>query len=498
MAHEEADARLEPAPAPGLPASAGAAGPDGAGVLGTVEPVTAEPVTAEPVTAEVAAVTQLRATQPEVAGPPADAATAADDELRQSLVELATSIERALTERDAPLRDALEQLRLSLLAGLDRTIDRFDRPTWLPQLQAALSEDHRLDELVETVNALCDGVRASAAIADALEGVGECLAAFEVTADQVARNVLALEERVAPLPDRVAAIAAQVDRLTPLARAGDEAGSLLAQLHLVSEGLAELTGHIDASAAAVAGPTPGRGTPDEQGDDRIDALIEALAAVTRRQDEVTASITAVLDQVRRPVGMDTVLDRIEQREESLAARLDGIASELRRQGDHPPASPADAGPTADESATALRAALERLDQQEQAVAAQLELVGQRLAEVADRQPPANARREADPVAAAPPAGPEPPEPVVEVLADLARRQDDLAAALDRRLSAIETRLEAAARESRSAPGPSASARAAARRLAELRAERARVQAQLRDERLLAAGSWPDEDLGEEV
>ena len=446
MAHEEAEVGLEPVPAPEPPGRAGPPGADGTGVLGAVERLGAD----------AAALSHPWAAQPQRVAPAGDRAAGADDELRQSLVGLATHVEQSL-ERVATLSSTLEQLRLSVLAGLDRTIDRFDRPAWLPQLQAAITEDRRLDELVETVGSLGDGVRATAAIADVLEGVGERLAAFEAAAERVTETVRGLEARVAPLPERLTAVAAQVDRLTPLARAADEAGSLLGQLDRFSEG---------------------------------------LAGVSRGQDEVTAAIASVLDQVRGPMGVDAVLDLMEQRERSLVARLDRIDSELRRRAEQPPGSSAEARPRPDES-VALRAALDRLDQQERAVAVQLERVGQRLVEVAGRETAGGARREAGPTPAAAAAASEPPGPVIEVLAHLARRQDDLATAIDRRLSAIETRLgAAAAAEPRPAPAPSASAQAAARRLAELRAERARVQAHLRDERLLAARSWPDEDLGQ--
>lgn len=74
----------------------------------------------------------------------------------------------------------------------------------------------------------------------------------------------------------------------------------------------------------------------------------------------------------------------------------------------------------------------------------------------------------------------------EMVAEVARRQEELATAIDRRLAAIEAKLEAAANVGPSASTQSVSVEVAARRLAELRAERARVQARIDEERLLAA------------
>ena len=88
--------------------------------------------------------------------------------------------------------------------------------------------------------------------------------------------------------------------------------------------------------------------------------------------------------------------------------------------------------------------------------------------------------------------------LVEVLADVARRQEELAVAIDRRLSAIEARLEAAATGGPPTSTPALSMEVATRRLAELRAERARVQDRLREERLLAAQPGVDESADETV
>ncbi len=452
MAQEEAEAELEPAGAPVTIGPAWPAEVDGAALLRAIERVGAE----------VGALNRLVAIQPEEVAARVD-------------VDAATA---AVAVRVGALSGTLDQLRLSLLLGLDRAIDRFDHPSWLPRLQAAVSEDRRLDQLLASVTSLSDGVRAGAAIADALENVGERLAALEGSAERVADVARALGATVAPLPDRLQTISVQVDRITPLARAGDDAGSLLGQLDRVRAGLAEVVRHLEAGA-------PGRAAnshDDKPEHERLDAVVEVLAQVTRRQDELTPAISAVLDQVRGPAGLDAVLDRIEQRERSLVTRLDRIEGGLRRNDGL-------AAAKADDLTPDLRAALDRLDQQERAVASQLERVGQRLAEVAGRQ---DAPQTTPDGASAPAADPvsERFDSVVEVLADLSRRQGDLATAIDRRLSAIEKGLAAVA----PTPGSVDSTRAAALRLADLRAERARVQAHLQDERLLAR-RW-DQDLGD--
>lgn len=406
---------------------------------------------------------QLEARLAELAAGPAPG-----EDLRDALAEVAGRIERSVAEQpgSAPVLEAIAALAadprlgeltttVDRLAGdprldhLTATVERLADDARLGQMAGALerlAEDHaadgrRLEALAAAVASLSDGVRAGAAVADALEHVGE----------------------------RLGAVASQVDRITPLARAGDEAGSRLGQLERLTAGLETVAGQLAAAAAPPAGAAGGG-----EGEDHLGALVQVLAGVTRRQDEVGAAIATVLDQVRGPMGVDAVVDRMEQRERSLAGRLDRIDSELRRRSDQPPSSSAQAGPRPDETARALRAVLERLDHQERAVAGQLEWIVQRLA----TPPPALAAGDAAPFG--------------ELLAGLSRRQDELAATIDRRLSAIESGL--AATGGRPSGLPPTSAEAAAFRLAQLRAERARVQAHLRDERLLAAQSWNDEEV----
>jgi len=297
------------------------------------------------------------------------------------------------------------------LADLRAMVSRLAEEPHLDRLPPTLDppgDDRRLDDLVGTLASLAEGVRAGAAVADALEQVGERMAALETTAAQLAEGVRALNERVAPLPQRIGAIAVQVDRLTP------------------------------------GGSPPGRAQSvvfDQEAEDRrLEAVVEVLTGVTRRQDEVAAAIGAVLNQVRGPMGVDAVLGRMEQRERSLAGRLDRIDAELRRSSELPISS----SPGSE--------------------------VG----------------------------GAERSNSVVEGLVHLSRRQDELGVAMDRRLSAIEAGLNAVTTGGGPTPGPPTSAEVAALRLAELRAERARVQAHLRDERLLAVQAFDDEYIDEDA
>ncbi len=556
MSEGQSEAGLEPEPPTDRLMGRRRPPPEGAALLLAIERVGAD----------VAALTRLLAAQP------AEVAAHVD-------IDSATA---AIGVRVSALGSNLDQLRLSLLAGLDRATERLDQPVWLPQFQAALSEAARaptedvgpaLAELVNTVAGLTDGVRAGAAVGDALEHVGQRLAAIEAAAAQVAGDARLLVDRVTPLPDRLGAIAVQIDRLTPLARAGGDVGSLLGQLDRVGERL----------NVAV----------DE--DERFEAVVDVLAGVTRRQDEVSAAIASVLDQVRGPMGVDAVLDRMEQRERSLAARLDRIDSELRRRVEGPSAfteaSPkpdtetaralrgvlevverqertvaarldrldaelraiADAVPAAgarmaeeSESGQVLDSLLDRIEQQDRAISSQLEWVGSRLSEVADHLMPAEpppvdpspalllAAVEAAAANTANLAGlvestaerlevrmaavedglgrAEPPpadtgpasllaavEAVAANTANLAGLVESTAERLESRLSAVEEGLDASVRaSSQPAVRSPSEAEVAALRLAELRAERAHIQARLQEERLLAAQSYDDdafEDTG---
>jgi hypothetical protein len=515
----------------------------------------------------------------------------------------------------APLAADHERLQAAVaqLAAVERSMA--ERTGGEPVLEAIarLDPGERLAKVERAVADLADGVRAGAAVGDALEDLGHRLAAIEDAAGRVADDARLLVERVAPVPDRLSAIASQVDRITPLARAGDQAGSLFDRLDHVGGSLVEVIALLRARGA----------TPVDEVEERFEGVVDVLAGVTRRQDQVTAAIASVLDQVRGPKGVDAVLERMEQRERSLAARLDRIDAELRRTHAAGPGSTAEAtakpdteaaraletvtamveqqervlafrldqieaelqrlreattGAQADDQGLALEAVLERMDRQEQTVATHLDWVGERLSEVAAHLVPvavasdAAANREDERF-----------EAVVERLAAVARRQDDLAAAfagsseearspvgiaavfdrmeqrerslaarldridaelrrvsqgapagagpvtasaapeggqdealaasvesiatttadlatliestadrLDRRLARVESGLGATPTVPRAAARPTTSPEDAALRLAELRAERAQVQARLQEERLLAAQTWDDE------
>lgn len=414
----------------------------------------------------------------------------------------------AVAVRVGALSGALDQLRLSLLAALDRTSERLDQPAWLPDVLAAL------------------GPRPEGAVVDELSGR---LAAIELATGQLAGEARLLGERVGPLPDRLGAIAAQVDRITPLARSVDDAGSLLAQLNRVNAGLDRVVLQLGNDAVGPGTVSPRDSSTD---DARFEAIIDALAGLTRRQDEVTAAISSVLDQVQGPMGVVSVLDRMEQRERSVAARLDRIDAGLRERSGQPTGSGVEAvrrtdvdgngdgaltvvleaverqeqaltarldrldadlhavdertGPAAPESPAVpvpdavpvLKAVLQRLDQQERTMAGHLEGVSDRLAEVAVHLIPVPP---ADTPATTPSSGTdERLDAVIEALAGLARRQDQLTANLAILVAQIPP-----------PPDPSASAIAASR-LDELRAERARIQIRLREERVLAAQDWGDD------
>ncbi|MEJ7764197.1 MAG: hypothetical protein WKF86_01760 [Acidimicrobiales bacterium] len=296
------------------------------------------------------------------------------------------------------------------LEDLRAMVDRLSDDPNIEHLPATLGqpgEDPRLEDVVAAQSSLAEGVRAGGAVAGALEQMSDRLAALDAVVDRLSRDTEVVARTVAPLPERLGAIAAQIDRAatSPPAPTGHEAGA------------------------------------DGDADDRrLEAVVDVLAGVTRRQDEVATSIGAVLNQVRGPMGVDAVLDRMEQRERALAARLDRIDAELRRQSEL-------AGST---SPVSEMGAAERLNS------------------------------------------------VVEGVVHVSRRQDELAAAIDRRLSAIEGAVNAIGSRDRQSASQSTSAEVAALRLAELRAERARVQAHLQEERLLAAQSFEDEYENDEV
>ncbi len=484
---------------------------------------------AESSRADLAALNRLLAAQPDEVG---------------SYVAAAAG---AAAARTGALGGNLEQLRTSLLEGLDRVADRLDQPAWLPQLQTVIDD--------------AAAARARQDDGPVPDGDGEPVE-DDPRLDRVATAVAELAERVAPLPERLTAIAVQVDRLTPLARAGDEAGSVLGQLDRVSATLDQIVAHLPSPVEPETSLTAGR-----QAAERAEALAQVMAGLARRQDEVAAAVSSVLDQMSGPMGTNTVLDRLEQRESSLVARLDRIDSELRRRTE----VPVDASPRSDLDAarvlrvvleaverqertvsaqldhldadvrtiaagpasatvvpwaepTALETVLDGLDEQQRAVARQLGWVGDRLAEVATQLIPTDS----------PPAEAGWSRAVDEVVAHLDRREQALSMRLDR--MEVELRRSIAARPAeprseesgelraavdrlsamvestaqrldrrlssidvaRRAPPPSTSADVASVRLAELRAERALVQDRLREERVLASRADRDEEADAEA
>jgi hypothetical protein len=369
----------------------------------------------------------------------------ADDDRLDRLDQLTATVARIADD------DRLDQLTATVariaddnsLDQLSATVARIaddDRIDSVLAAVAAADPGSRLASLERSVAELADGVRAGAAVGDALEQLGQRLASIEDAAARVADDARILVERVTPVPDRLSAIASQVDRITPLARAGDQAGSLFDRLDQVASGLAELL-------RARAGSSGG-----EDGDDeRFEGVVDVLSGVTRRQDQVTAAIASVLDQVRGPKGVDAVLERMEQRERSLAARLDRIDGELRRQsvaGGERPTDEGTARPDAETTraletvvlrldqidaelrglretsagdsagAPLLKAVLERMQQQERTVGRHLDWVGERLAEVASHLVPDEGRPAEDRL-----------EAVADLVAGVAQRQDELASAL---------------------------------------------------------------------
>ena len=407
----------------------------------------------------------------------------------------------AIGVRVSALGSALDQLRLSLLAALDRTGDRlesppwladlqsvlvglgrrFDAPVWMPELQGALAglgspgageaqgrqaaaeislalersprleelaatvaslrNDSRLDDVVRAVTQLAEGIRTGNEVAEALDHLGERLGAIEAAAAGAAREANALATRVGSVPERLSAIASQVDRITPLARVGDRAGTLFDRLDRVTSGVEEVVGLLQAGGAG--------GRDDEEHDDaRFEAVVDVLSGVTRRQDEVTAAVGSMLDQIRSPKGLESVLERGEQRERSLAARLDRIDDELRRLIER---GSLDIAP----QASVLEAVRSTVERQEQELAARLERIdlelrrvgeaaeestGGRLEELSAAVANLGSDSRIDDVAAA-----------VAELADGVRAGAAVADALDglgERLSAIEAAGDRAAQETR--------------------------------------------------
>jgi hypothetical protein len=176
-----------------------------------------------------------------------------------------------------------------------------------------MPDDPRLDVLV-------------AAIADAFEHFGKRLASIEDAAGRVALDARVLAEQVGPVPSHLSAIASQVDRITPLVRVGDDADSLFEQLD-----------RIGCTLDAVASLLGSRAGTSEM--EQLDAVIDVLSGLVRRQEEMAFAIALVLDQVRGPSGSDPILERLARLERSNAVDLDDAA--VRVQGYPVPADGAE-------------------------------------------------------------------------------------------------------------------------------------------------------------
>jgi len=363
------------------------------------------------------------------------------------------------------LGSALVQLRLSLLASLERTGAKIDEPPWLNSLQATLAE-------------LASSVRpASAGVAS--NDLGERLAAVEFATGTVAADARLLVERVGPLPDRLAAMAAQLDRLTPLARSAGDAGSLLGQLARVSTGLEQVLPHVDSGAFDAQPAAYPEGLDDVV---KFQAVLDMLAGVIRRQDQVATAVTSLLEQLNGPTGVvaaitrmaereravglrldrieagpearsgspdsravevarpdddrvqAAVLQALELQEEAFVGRLDRLDATIRALDDQAKAAPPAPGPS-------LELVLQRLDQQERTMAMRLEWVGDRLAEVAVHLVTAAEPAEEPAEEAAEPSGLYPDveqrlEAVGDVVAGLSRHHEALTANLSRLVAQI--------------------------------------------------------------
>jgi len=359
------------------------------------------------------------------------------------------------------LGSALVQLRLSLLASLERNGARLDEPPWLKSLEATLAE-------------LASGDRpASASVAS--NDLGERLAALEFATGTVAADGRLLVERVGPLPDLLAAMAAQLDRLTPLARSAGDAGSLLGQLTRVSKGLEQVLAHVDSGAFGARPPAHPEGLDEVV---KFQAVLDMLAGVIRRQDQVATAVTSLLEQLNGPTGVVAAITRMAQREravdlrlnridggpearsaspdsravevarpdddrvqaavlqalelqeEAFASRLDRLDATIRALDDQAKAAPPVPSPT-------LELVLQRLDQQERTIAMRLEWVGDRLAEVAVHLvTPAEPAEEAAEPTGLGPAVEQRLDAVRDVVAGLSRHQEALTANLSRLVAQI--------------------------------------------------------------
>jgi hypothetical protein len=276
----------------------------------------------------------------------------------------------AVARRVDALGSALVQLRLSLLAALERTEARLDEPPWLTPLQATLAE-------------LSSGARPDASTSLASDDLGERLAALEFATGTVAADARLLIERVGPLPDRVAAMAAQIDRISPLARSAGEAGSLLGQLNRVGTRLEQVLTHLGGDALA-PGPPP---RPEALEDVvKFQAVLDMLAGVIRRQDQVATAVASVLDQLNGPTGVVAAISRMAQRERTVDLRLDRIDAGPTARSDGRESQAVEVTRTADDRVSA--AVMKALELQEEAFAGRLDRLDTAILALADQAPPA--------------------------------------------------------------------------------------------------------------
>ena len=508
-----------------------------------------------------------------------------------------------VAEQQRALRDAVTQLavlELSLAtAGNEpvlNAIAKLPSEDLLREVTSALErtagEDRdlggRLARVEEAISHLADGVRAGAAVADVLDHLGQRLQSIEEAAARVAVDAQVLVAQVAPVPDRLSAIATQVDRITPLARAGDQAGTLFDQLGRLTARLDEVVALLSPPAGAVEPGDDRDGGTDQDLDERLEAVVDVLAGVTRRQDKVTEAADAVLERMAEQeksvsshldwvgerlaevaahlvpdeaqrggadavAGLSATLEALARRQEELGAAVTALA-EQDRGAEWLADQLAALAHRQDELGAAIGALFDR-EEGTEALARQVALVVRRQEELTDaltssfdegRGPMAPAavfdrmeQRERsltgrlDRIEAllsrSRPAATRPRSPAAGVAGDLdgdaamslAASVEAIAAVteklavlvessserLDRRLSRVERSLTEVRQAAPASPPPSGSpppaasapsaaapsaGDATALRLAELRAQRAEVQARLQEERLLAAEHWDDD------
>lgn len=328
--------------------------------------------------------------------------------------------------------------------------------------------------------------------------------------DRLAADVAALGRALAAQPEELAArldvdaaTAAIGVRVGALGAALDQLRlSLLAALDRAADRmdaptwLPDLQGALgDLRRALPAAEVLGAGAAvadalDELGE-RFEGVIDVLAGVARRQDQVSAAVASVVDQVRGPRTIDAVFDRMEQRERSIAARLDRIDAGLRQRGSAGAGSSAGV-PDPEQRLVDL---LSRIEEREQALAARLDRIDLDLRRLGAGASAVRARAGAG-------EGPDDGaagslatsvEAIATITEGLARLVESTAERLDRRLARVEADLAAATSPEPDTARTAAVTEDAALRLARLRAERAQVQARLQEERLLAGRTWKDEE-----